>query len=124
MSDGPPPAVIARLDGLRDLLEERTSRIVDLTAELKQVRDALGIVERQLMQQVSALTQSDVTIRSDAALARQNITRLDENQSDMGKRLRHVEDQQTRWKAQMAMAALILVPFTSVSTAVASALIG
>lgn len=110
-------AIVERLAGLRELLEERTGRLEDLVDDVKETRRVVDQVERQLLQRLTALSETSTTLGT-------NVTRLDDNQRDIGRRLRLVEDQQTKWKAQMAVATLFLVPLTSLATAIATRVLG
>lgn len=78
-----------KVDALSVLLNERTSRFDQLADDVRDLRAAIDVSERQSMQLTSGLQTGQGALRQD-------VSRLDSNQADLGKRVRVLEDTRTR----------------------------
>lgn len=78
-----------KVDGLAVLLNERTMRFDSLRDEVRELRASIDVAERQGMQLTSGL-------QSEAGALRQDVSRLDTNQADIGKRVRALEDSRAK----------------------------
>lgn len=109
--------IAAQVDAVRDILEDRTRRIESLAEEMRGLRIDMGTADKQVAQQV-------VGIDHKQTLLMQKQDSLDDNQRNLGQRVRALETQTDRWRGQVALIGFVLVPATSVLTAVVSAVLG